>query len=70
MAHVETATPMIDPAVFDVLARERAISLSTREWKFRIAGYGFGIHEENGKRVVTKLASGASLGCMPDTFHA
>ena len=70
MAQIETSTPMIDPAVFDVLARERASSLSTREWKFRIAGYGYGIRDENGTRVVTKIATGTSLGCMPDSFYA
>lgn len=70
MAHVETATPMIDPAIFDVLAHERAMALSTREWKFRIAGYGYGIREENGTRMVTRLASGTPLGCIPAGFRA
>ena len=42
MAHADIGGAMIDAPVLDILTREKANSLSKREWKFRLAGYGYG----------------------------
>ena len=40
--------------VVDLLAKERGKALSRREWKHRIAGYGYNIREtENGSMIET-----------------
>ena len=39
----------------DFVMRERAMSVSDREWKFRLRGYGYGIRETARGRTVTSL---------------
>ncbi|MCR9114621.1 MAG: hypothetical protein NXH84_15200 [Rhodobacteraceae bacterium] len=38
-----------------LVMRERDLSVSEREWKFRLRGYGFGIRDSDEGRVVTSL---------------
>jgi len=40
---------------------ERSKSLSEREWHFRLRGYGYGLRESGGNRVVTALLENADL---------
>lgn len=35
--------PFITAQVIDLVLRERAVALSNREWKHRLAGYGYAI---------------------------
>ena len=65
MVHAEIGTPMIDPQVLDMLQRERSKALSAREWRFRLAGYGFGITKVGAAHMVTKLPQGTPLGLIP-----
>lgn len=41
---------------------ERARCLSDREWKHRLAGYGFAIRETSGEEHLTTLPQGQELG--------
>ena len=52
MAHAEFGGKMIDASILDILTRERSKALSVREWKFRLAGYGYAINEVQTTRVV------------------
>lgn len=60
-------TPVQKP-VLDLLLRERAKALSAREWKFRLAGYGYAIKDVAGAQVVTKLPQNTELGVLPAHF--
>ncbi len=68
MAHADIGGAMIDAPVLDILTREKHNSLSTREWKFRLAGYGYAIKDVAGAQVVTKLPQGIELGVLPAQF--
>ncbi|MEM6595943.1 MAG: hypothetical protein AAF672_14240 [Pseudomonadota bacterium] len=43
--------------------RERALSVSDREWKFRLRGYGLAIRDEARGLIVTSLRGDGDL-CM------
>ena len=45
----------------DFVMRERALSVSDREWKFRLRGYGFGIRDTDHGRMITSLLGGTEL---------
>lgn len=57
-----------DAPFLEFLQREREQSLSAREWKFRLAGYGYAIKDVDGAQVVTTLPQGIELGVLPDTL--
>jgi len=65
MAHADIGGTMIDAPLLEILKRERAQALSAREWKFRLAGYGYAIKDVEGKQVVTTLPHGVELGMVP-----
>lgn len=65
MAQADIGGTMIAAPVLDLLKRERAKALSPREWKFRLAGYGFAIKDVEGAQVVTTLPHGVELGVLP-----
>lgn len=69
MAHADIGGAVIDAPVLDLLKRERSKALSTREWKFRLAGYGYAIKDVAGAQVVTKLPQGTELGVLPNRFQ-
>lgn len=65
MAQADIGGTMIDAPVLDLIKSERAKALSTREWKFRLAGYGYAIKDVEGARIVTKLPQNIELGVLP-----
>lgn len=65
MAQAAIGTTLIEAPVLDLLTRERAKALSQREWKFRLAGYGYAIKDVDGGQVVTTLPHGVELGILP-----
>lgn len=65
MGQADMGGRMIDASILDLLRRERAKALSLREWKFRLAGYGYAIRDVAGAQVVTTLPGGAELGVLP-----
>lgn len=69
MAFADIGGAVIDAPILNLLERERSKALSTREWKFRLAGYGYAIKDVAGAQVVTRLPQGTELGVLPDSFH-
>lgn len=65
MALAEISPIKLDPEVLDLLERERGKALSTREWKFRLAGYGYAVKDVMGRQIVTTLPHGIELGFLP-----
>jgi len=59
----------VEATVLDLLKRERAMAVSPREWKFRLAGYGYAIKDVAGTQVVTKLPQNTELGVVPVQIH-
>jgi hypothetical protein len=52
--------------VMQIVARERAVALSEREWKHRLAGYGYSIRDtDDGKRVLETLPHRVELCELP-----
>ena len=55
--------------VMQIVTRERQIALSTREWKHRLAGYGYTIRDtEDGRHVLETLPDHVALCELPDTM--
>ncbi|MEZ5713889.1 MAG: hypothetical protein R3D85_01205 [Paracoccaceae bacterium] len=52
--------------ICEIVLHERAMSLSDREWKFRLRGYGYGIRDTDAGRVVTSLTKGQDLCALPE----
>lgn len=65
MAHADIGGTMIDTPILELLMREKAKALSPREWRHRLAGYGYAIKDVEGAKVVTKLPQGVELGVLP-----
>ena len=68
MEHAVISHNPVDGAILDLLREERKKALSAREWKFRLAGFGYGIKEDNGRNIVTRLMNGRELGELPVNF--
>ncbi|WP_240620908.1 hypothetical protein [Pseudooceanicola lipolyticus] len=60
---------VIDATLLELLRDERKKALSHREWKFRLAGFGYGIKEDGERKIVTRLLNGTELGLLPVNFH-
>ena len=65
MAHADISEKPIDASILDILTRERTMALSVREWKFRLAGYGYAINDVKGTQIVTTVPYGIELGVLP-----
>lgn len=65
MAQADIGGIMIETPILDLLKRERAKALTLREWKHRLAGYGYAIRDVEGAQVVTSLPKGIDLGVLP-----
>lgn len=65
MANADIGGRSIEAALLDLIQSERAKALSAREWKFRLAGFGYAIKDVKGAQVVTKLPQGTELGILP-----
>ncbi|MEX0339709.1 MAG: hypothetical protein AB3N11_11795 [Arenibacterium sp.] len=55
----------LDAPLLQLLTEERKKALSTREWEFRLAGFGYGIKDRGSRRIVTRLTNGDELGTLP-----
>ncbi|GAB5436116.1 hypothetical protein [Falsiruegeria mediterranea] len=68
MAQADIGGTLIEDGILDLLRQERTKALSAREWKFRIAGFGYAIKDVRGSQIVTKLPQGTELGVLPAQF--
>ena len=57
--------PFITAKVMDFVIRERQMSLSAREWKHRLAGYGYAIKDTDHGQVVETLPHHVEVGVLP-----
>ncbi|WP_299147470.1 hypothetical protein [uncultured Tateyamaria sp.] len=51
--------------IVDLVTREREIALSRREWKHRLAGYGFSIRETDAGDMVETLPHRTEVCVLP-----
>ena len=65
MVQADIGKKTIDASILDILTRERTMALSVREWKFRLAGFGFAINDVKGTQIVTTVPHGIELGVLP-----
>lgn len=56
--------------IMSLVTEERAKALSTREWRHRLAGYGYGIEDTTDGMIVTKLPFGNALCMIPNAAAA
>ena len=56
--------------ILEFVIKQRAHVLSFREWKHRLAGFGFGIDETEKGHVITMLPSHRRVCLLPDQFCA
>lgn len=54
----------------DLVTRERASSLSRREWKHRLAGMGFGIRETDAGDMLETLPHHIAVCMLPASLSA
>lgn len=61
----------ITDEVMQIVARERAVALSTREWKHRLKGYGYSIRDtDDGKHMLETLPHNVVVCELPgDLFN-
>jgi len=61
---------LADEAI-QIAARERALALSDREWKHRLAGYGYSIRDtDDGKHVLETMVHHVAVCELPEEmFH-
>ncbi|WP_322866776.1 hypothetical protein U5922_011635 [Aquicoccus sp. G2-2] len=52
--------------VRDIVLRERTMSLSEREWKFRLRGYGYAIRDTDEGPIITSLLKGDDICALPE----
>ncbi|TMM52543.1 hypothetical protein [Sulfitobacter sabulilitoris] len=56
--------------IVDLVLRERAIALSPREWKHRLAGYGYGIKDTGAGQVIETLPHHVEICSLPAELSA
>lgn len=56
--------------VLDLATRERAKALSRREWKHRLAGYGYNVRETDAGDVIETIGSAMPLCVLPVALAA
>lgn len=61
--------PFDTSKVIDLVMREREIALSAREWKHRLAGYGYAIKDTDHGQIVETLPHHVVVGILPEN-HA
>lgn len=65
MSNIDITDTSALAQVLEILKTERAKALSLREWKHRLAGYGFAIKHTDGGDVVTALPHGREICALP-----
>ena len=62
MLHQSSTTPA---SVIDFVLQQRDQALSPREWKHRLAGYGYAIRDTDRGQVVETLPHHVVVGILP-----
>lgn len=56
--------------ITNLVTQEREKALSPREWRHRLAGYGYGIEDSSEGMIVTKLPFGNAVCMIPHSAAA
>ena len=70
MSMVFGQDPFVEAQVLDLVSRERSQALSRREWKHRLAGYGYSIRETDFGDVVETLPHHVPVCKLPAELSA
>ncbi len=62
--------PLVTAQIIDLVVGERAKALSKREWKHRLAGYGYGIRETDAGEVLETLPHHIEICELPAELSA
>ena len=65
MADIIHIDPSRQAQVLDLATRERAKALSVREWRHRLAGYGYGIRSTETGDVIETLSTRVAICAVP-----
>lgn len=65
MSAIFNKDPFATAQVIDLVIRERQVALSTREWKHRLAGYGYAIRDTDQGQIVETLPHHVEVGILP-----
>lgn len=65
MADIIHTDPKVQAQVIDLVTRERENSLSNREWRHRLAGYGYGIRSTETGQFIERLSTRAAICAVP-----
>jgi hypothetical protein len=69
MQKIEHITPALTNSVLELIRAERQKSVSVREWKFRLKGYGYRVlHTDHGE-VITTLRQQEICAVPADLLH-
>ena len=65
MSVIQANDAFMAAQVLDLVLSERRKALSPREWKHRLAGYGYSLPQAEGGVVVTSLRTGSPVCAVP-----
>lgn len=66
MSIIMNQDAFVTDEVMQMVTRERRVALSTREWKHRLAGYGYSIRDTtDGKHLLETLPHNVALCELP-----
>ncbi|WP_319825387.1 hypothetical protein [Thalassovita sp.] len=69
MQKIEEITPAISSAVLELVRQERMKSVSVREWKFRLMGYGYRVMDTDHGEVIANLRQQEICAIPADLLH-
>ncbi len=69
MQKIENITPAISNAVLELVRQERMKSVSVREWKFRLMGYGYRVMDTDHGEVIANLRQQEICTVPADLLH-
>lgn len=65
MTKIVRTDPLVEAQIIELVTRERAKALSPREWKHRLAGYGYGIRATEAGTFVETLPHRQAICALP-----
>ncbi|QUJ76262.1 hypothetical protein KDD17_15370 [Sulfitobacter albidus] len=71
MSIITNQDAFVTEEIMQIVTRERQVALSTREWKHRLAGYGYSIRDTDaGEHVLETLPHRVALCVLPNELFA
>jgi hypothetical protein len=70
MSIISNQDQFVTAQIIELVSTERAKALSKREWKHRLAGYGFGIRETAAGDVLETLPHHVEVCTLPAELSA